>query len=417
MDDYKKLQEMAVTGHNGGSFLEILLIISAPLAAIPFAGRIGNSFMSQLLFEFLFFFVLPLLCVTFVNYGLIASAVLWIFALVSNEGAQNKQRRANAKDTERPAFLTVYRSMTMIYTCLAILAVDFPLFPRRFVKVETYGISLMDIGTGSIIFSQGLVHGRKINNGASLISSVRSSIPLLLLGLARLLFVKSANYQEHVSEYGVHWNFFFTLALLSPFVSLFQQRVKLPYLETGLLILAGYEIALRFGLEDWINHAPRLDLLSANKEGVCSFIGYLGLFFVGASIGTQTVDRSSNSSWGMHGFVLSFVYVSLTVQGFLTSRRMVNSMFVLGVTALNLVVLSITKMFQRADTPFLLNAVNRNQFSVFLVANLLTGLINMNYKTLFADDLTAFLILIGYAFLLALFSGWLHYYNIKIKFW
>lgn len=234
--------------------------------------------MSQLLFEFLFFFVLPLLCVTFVNYGLIASAVLWIFTIVSNEGAQNKQRPANAKDTERPAFLTVYRSMTMIYTCLAILAVDFPLFPRRFVKVETYGISLMDIGTGSIIFSQGLVHGRKINNRASLISSVRSSIPLLLLGLARLLFVKSANYQEHVSEYGVHWNFFFTLALLSPFVSIFKQRVKLPYLETGLLILAGYEIALRFGLEDWINHAPRLDLLSANKEGVFSFIGEL-LFF------------------------------------------------------------------------------------------------------------------------------------------
>ena len=75
----------------------------------------------------------------------------------------------------------------------------------------------MDLGVGSFVFGRGLVNRGKI-------PSLRSNVPLLVIGFIRLALTKGIEYQEHVSEYGVHWNFFFTLAA----VELLTTSIRIP---------------------------------------------------------------------------------------------------------------------------------------------------------------------------------------------
>lgn len=143
------------------------------------------------------------------------------------------------------AFLDVYRTLMMVSTCIAILAVDFPVFPRRFAKTETYGTSLMDVGVGSFVLVNSLTVGNSMASGRQtgnpLWHSIKASAPLVILGLARLVSVKAVDYQEHVSEYGVHWNFFFTLAAL-PLMTMAARMIvrKVSYLAyAGIAVVLG----------------------------------------------------------------------------------------------------------------------------------------------------------------------------------
>ena len=411
-------------------------------------------------------------------------------------------------------FITTYRGAMMIITCVSILAVDFPVFPRRFAKTEAFGTSLMDLGVGSFVFGAGVVAARaqlkeEYSQAKSFVqrikTAMRHSAPLFALGFIRLWTVKGLDYAEHVSEYGVHWNFFFTLALLPPFIAILQPVLQwVPsYGAFAGLIAVCYECVLFFtpDLKAWLILGARVkgDWLSQNREGVFSFVGYLAIFIAGMGIGTCILPRDAESeeAWkpGMPGkpkaamkdvldedgdwlatvlgseeekakatqtvdeppqlrpeipqtafwllvkwtvlwsvFTLWMMKLDHGPQLFV-SRRMANLAYVCWVCSFNcaqlLLFCGIEKLMfpslydakdqqterQRAQraTSRVMQAFNRNGLALFLLANLLTGFINMTMPTLHMSDTGAMVTLVSYIATVCGAGLALDHYDVSVK--
>ncbi|KAM5470736.1 Glucosaminyl phosphatidylinositol (GlcN-PI) nositol acylation protein [Microsporum audouinii] len=371
--------------------------------------------------------------------------------------------RSHGSDTaldvlpQRP-FLTNYRAGLMITTCLSILAVDFNVFPRRFAKVENWGTSLMDLGVGSFVFSGGVVSARSILGGGRapqesfakrLLASARHSIPLLVLGLIRLYSVKGLDYAEHVTEYGVHWNFFFTLGLLPPFVEIFHALTTLIswYEALSLIVIGAYQVALEStSLKEYILVSPRgRSLLSKNREGVFSFLGYLAIFLSGRAAGLRIIPRKSRkallmqlASWSAVWATLFFLNSSYFYgygAGIPVSRRLANMPYVFWVNAFNMthmllyclietfVFPSVEKASNKTEeaeksgyaTSRIMRAFNKNGLAIFLVANLLTGAVNLGMNTLDARKELAMAVLMLYSIILTGIALALDFWNVKLR--
>ncbi|KAG6010467.1 Glucosaminyl phosphatidylinositol (GlcN-PI) nositol acylation protein [Claviceps maximensis] len=378
-------------------------------------------------------------------------------AAAANKGPSGSGSSRQLHAVPIKPFLTSYRGAMLIMTCASILAVDFRLFPRRFAKVETWGTSLMDMGVGSFVFTAGVVAARPVlKERASgrptalpqrLVYSARHSMPLVALGVIRLLSVKGLDYAEHVSEYGVHWNFFFTLGLLPPFVAAFQSVLSLvpSYAALALLVSGTYQVLLdTTHLKAYILTAPRQDLLSMNREGIFSFLGYLAIFLAGQHLGMFALPRAHRNTpllttlavWAAVWSTLYYLATSYSLGlGLSVSRRLANLPYVLWVAAFNTIQIlaccAIDTVFfpatyaaldaetehhaVRSATSSVLRAYNRNGLAVFLVANLLTGLVNMTVKTLQSTPLETMAILLAYMGAVTTLAVMLDYYDVSIK--
>ncbi|KAK3071008.1 Glucosaminyl phosphatidylinositol (GlcN-PI) nositol acylation protein [Teratosphaeriaceae sp. CCFEE 6253] len=417
-------------------------------------------------------------------------------------------------------YITTYRGAMMIITCTSILAVDFKAFPRRFAKTESFGTSLMDLGVGSFVYAAGVVAARQqiktqlhgnLTWLAGLTASLRHSLPLVVLGIVRLWSVKGLDYVEHVSEYGVHWNFFFTLALLGP-VNAFLQPVlrRLPsYGGLTFFIACVYECVLYFtpDLKAYIILSERKpgDWFSQNREGVFSFIGYFAIFIAGMGTGMVILQRDSGpethdeaeedalneddewladvlggstqndgapaeeekpvqppkpkknephpdplyliavayskddsiflAKWTFIWFILSGWAMWHYGPHLFVSRRMANLAYIVWVCAFNTTQLLLFNLVERLMFPNvhkandrqterqrvrdatsrIMQAFNRNGLLLFLLANLLTGAINLTVKTLHLSDVQAMAILLGYIATIAGVGLALDHYDISVK--
>ncbi|XP_075083042.1 uncharacterized protein At4g17910 isoform X2 [Nicotiana tabacum] len=328
--------------------------------------------------------------------------------------------------------ISAYRVSMNLLTCVCILAVDFKIFPRRYAKTETYGTGLMDIGVGSFIVANALV-SRQARGIAkmNLRNAISSTCPLIVLGFARIFFTSTVDYQVHVGEYGVHWNFFFTLAAVAVLTSM----INLSPSNCGILgwfILLGYEVFLLLGLNEYLLSSERgPDIISQNKEGIFSIFGYWGLYLVCVQLGSylffgkpgdallRTNDWARIRVWILC-LLLWLLTVFLDMHVERVSRRMCNLAYVTVVLAMNLqvfAVLTLADYVPGYKVAALIEVFDRNLLGSFLLANVLTGLVNLSIDTLFVSPFTALAILVGYAYILSIAAAIAHVCGIRLKFW
>jgi phosphatidylinositol glycan class W len=86
----------------------------------------------------------------------------------------------------------------------------------------------MDVGVGSVMFSSGITF-RKIRESVlakpgdkkkstvlkDLVALFKGSFFIFLLAFGRFILHKEIDYHSHVTEWGVHWNFYATIYVVN----------------------------------------------------------------------------------------------------------------------------------------------------------------------------------------------------------
>lgn len=391
---------------------------------------------------------------------------------------REKYLKINLESEYIPA-ITCFRVINSVFTAIAILAVDFPIFPRRFAKAELYGIGAMDFGVGGFVFGAAIVSPeiRKKYTDAFrfkyLIKSLYSTWPLLFLGIGRLAVIKSIDYQEHVTEYGVHWNFFFTLIIVKLTTSLLL--VIFPVNKSWIVAIGipvFYQLALDFTpLKMFILYGTdgsgtRVGFLNANREGIMSSVGYVAIYMAGVQTGSYIFrKRAQVTEWIQVAGCVLLVAISLFIALCIVqvsveavSRRMANLAFCIWIVASCLIILSSllfcdiilslakflvkgalvpcswelnqlpatskdheesirSKTERKEPSLCLITALNRNQLVFFLLSNITTGLVNLMLDTLHSSTLWALFVLNLYMFTNCFIIYLLHLQDKTIKFW
>ncbi|KAH6574030.1 hypothetical protein BASA62_002673 [Batrachochytrium salamandrivorans] len=182
-DSIKTAKQQHVQGHTGTTVWEIQFVLFVCLSSYllwratklvlisrwPLGSKMGTFVL-----EFAMLLVPVMMSITVTSWtlyilvGQVATAMGLLMVFQSSQlgnGAKKtpasikSQTKVASPTTAHAPFSVVFRAFLQMLTVAAILAVDFNVFPRRFAKTETFGVSLMDLGTGAFVFSSGLVSG------------------------------------------------------------------------------------------------------------------------------------------------------------------------------------------------------------------------------------------------------------------
>jgi len=468
-EEYRRLQEVAYVNHAGASLVQTSMLMLVYPGTVIFQQLLSDEaekYLTPVLACFVAEFgaaVLPL-TVAFSTPHLVwmalanlvvvcsalaafkAEALAWVrlamqiqaSRAVRKEGAYEPRFTHIDVAGTRLRFVAEYRAVLMVTTCIVIMAVDFPsVFPRFHAKTEEYGYSVMDLGTGCIICSTGVCSraARGMRQGfgsaSALARKLLSLWPVLAIGIARLVAVRGIDYHVPTSEYGVHWNFFFTIAVVA-IVSTAADLGPKASAVAGVCVLCCFQLLLSYaGLAEYILHAPRAGLFSANKEGILGCVGYLGIHWLSVGLGAMINlphSKRQDAHWIAKRLLLvAFLGIgsaqAFEMLGIRVSHRICNLPYAgltLGVNSLVLGLLAFTDLYwpwPRRPMPHVYGGVQESMLATFLLANLLTGAVNLSSRPLLIPSWAALLILAAYSFVWSGVVGVLHARGLALKFW
>ncbi|CAE7217690.1 pigw [Symbiodinium natans] len=445
---YRQLQEKAYLNETGSEAWRLYaLLLVYPLASIAqhsYTGLVQRLVARNAALRGAALDAALCLLPLAATFATASTRTFWLFAfsafsmLSSSPSPEEKEHRGEASGEAsgeardfsmlqgRFRFVAEYRALVMISTCVVILAVDFPsLFPREHAKTETFGYALMDLGTGCIVVASA-VSGSRRKGGVRVLGVLFKLWPVLLLGSVRAALLWGIDYHVQVSEYGVHWNFFFTIAAVALASSLLDLRAgESP--AAGALLATLYQLYLSTGGgADFILLAPRRGLFSANREGILGCAGYLSLHWLGSGIGALLRAFSPKLTVLLLLAVSSLSALTthfLGLAGIAVSRRMCNLPYVLHVISLSTWVLALLALADlaashpRPPISLTLAAVSDSMLAVFLLANLLTGVANLALQPLLVPAGSAFFTLCFYCLLWSMPCAALRAKGRALKFW
>lgn len=478
---YKEYHESFMKNNNGSTIEDVFLTMIPTFFTAFLATNIiyvahPLGVISTFVIEFILIVVSTVLHVTVLNYR-VWEIALTLFGITITAAVKQIYGRIHIAPfvqvpCQRPEYLNTFRAAINLLTAICILAVDFKCFPRKLAKTESFGFGLMDTGVGLYVLGNGLVAPelRKASESSRLTwkkveKTIKGCLPLVVLGAVRFAATNELDYQQHISEYGVHWNFFLTLAFTKFFgtilLGILPHFEYIKYLSMALLF--AHELFLQLGAADYIidpnNQIKRDNFQNANREGIFSIPGYVALYlasvYIGYRLRKEDVVTVNNQNavvftnvrqlfWKtVRLFFVALILWKITYilkNMFGVSRRTANMGYVFWILSIGTTVivcfmlLEIFYYFRSFDrpntdeaeeegaekrnyTPIILSGITYNGLVFFLLANLMTGAVNLCFQTLLMSTAQALAILFIYTFALCTISTFLYLRKIKLKVW
>lgn len=347
--------------------LEQLAILMIPIISIPTLNSYTSSMAHQFII-FIFTQYLPILIPESIPY-LCATVIIALIIRI--------KRYKHSPDTEKPdprLLFDVARFLTITQTTITIFLCDFNFWNRRFSKNDGYTIGLMDLGLGCFMFCNGIV-----SSLAKKSKLVKNGILMFLLGVLRLLVVKGFNLHVSPKEYGVHWNFYFTISAVI-FIFLI---IDLPFksvpgnLILGVILLTLYELASPI-VEEIIFSDERYNLIMQNKEGLISLIPFTGFYLILNHVGRLLFGKDAKNTLrnlGTMWWINIFVYLTAGIYSS-ASRRLCNVSYLSWILVIMFTFIWILGKISHHYPEMIRNTTiitlsSRKMFPIFLGSNLL----------------------------------------------